>query len=302
MHAIEKNNASRKRGIKIAAFSALALAITNVASPLIYHAGTNPQTVLMLRGIVTFIVIAIILVYGRRLKLLPFKDELNCVISGIIFSFAGYGLLNALQIAPVSIVVLILYLFPLLTTVFDAIIIRTMPSGRAFLLLLMALTGLALALNASEHQINQKGMWLAFLAAVSASSTLVWNNHKLTNVDPEQITFRMFVVSFIVFGTMLWISGEYSIPATANGRIGLLALLICFAFAFLAMFRGSQMAGSVNAAMIMNLEPIGTIFLSVLLLGEVVGLKTAIGAAMVILAVLLSQVFGKKTFVSGDLK
>ena len=293
---------AKTQGVIIVVMAALALAITNVMTPLVYSAGANPSTVLMLRGLVTFLFIGTILIFRGKLSFLPMKDEINCLISGLLFLMAGFGLLNALQIAPVSIVVLILYLFPLLTTIFDAVVRRVLPSKLTVLFLLIALAGLALALDAGWANISAEGMVLAFMAAVGASSTMVWNNHKLADLDPEQITLRMFAVSFVTFGIMVWSNGSFAIPTTNLGMAYLAILLLCFAFAFFAMFRGNQMVGSVNASMMMNLEPIASIFLSVLVLSEVLTAKAVFGTALVLSAVILSQLLGKPNADSSDLE
>ena len=294
--------AAKTQGIIIVVMAALALAVTNVMTPLVYSAGTNPSSVLMLRGLVTFLFIGAILLFRGKLSFLPMRDEINCLISGLLFIMAGFGLLNALQIAPVSIVVLILYLFPLLTTIFDAVIRRAMPTQLTILLLLIALAGLALALDAGWANISVEGMLLAFMAAVGASSTMVWNNHKLANLNPEQITLRMFAVSFVVFAIMVWRNNSFAIPNTNQGMLYLIVLLLCFAFAFFAMFRGNQMVGSVNASMMMNLEPIASIFLSVLVLSEVLTTKAIFGTVLVLSAVILSQLLSKPNANSGDLE
>ena len=296
------NKSTKSQGVIIVVLAALALAVTNILTPLVYQSGTNPSSVLMLRGLSTFVFIGVILLIRGKLSFLPMKDEINCLVSGLLFIFAGFGLLNALQIAPVSIVVLILYLFPLLTTIFDAVIRRVLPSKLTVLFLFIALVGLALALDAGWANISVEGMLLAFLAAVGASSTMVWNNHKLANLDPEQITLRMFVVSFVAFGIMVWRNDSFAVPTTNQGMIYLAILLLCFAFAFFAMFRGNQMVGSVNASMMMNLEPIASIFLSVLVLSEVLTPKAVFGTVLVLSAVILSQLLGKSDAESGDLE
>ncbi|MCF6322464.1 MAG: DMT family transporter [Rhizobiaceae bacterium] len=283
------NAQSISTGAWLAAFSAIALAFTNIAAPVVYGAGGNPPTVLMLRAFATIVVIGFVLIVTGRLRRLSWRDEINCMISGLLFMFAGFGLLTALEIAPASVVVLVLYLFPLLTTLFDAFVNRRFPATMTIILLLVALFGLALSLDAAGDDITMAGILLALLAAVSAAVTLVWNNHKLGAVDPEQITFRMFCVSFIVFGGYLLFYQDFSMPKGEGGLIYLGLMLACFAAAFFTMFRAVQMAGSVRAAMIMNLEPVVTIVLSVLILNEIINPQHAIGIVLVLGAVLFSQ-------------
>ena len=278
-----------RRGSVLAALSALALAATNVLAPLVYSAGSNPPTVLMLRALATVVVIGAILILSGRLKMLSRRYEIHCVISGLLFMFAGFGLLNALAIAPAGMVVLVLYLFPILTTLFDAIVNRRRPSFINILLLMLALLGLYLALGGEGNGLSRQGFLLALLAAISAAATLVWNNHMLGPVDPEQITFRMFLVSLVVFGTYVLFTANFALPSTSSGMAQLIFMSACFAVAFTMMFRAVQMAGSVNAAMIMNLEPVITIILAFLILSQTLNSRQALGALLVIGAVMASQ-------------
>lgn len=276
------------------AFAALLLAVTNVGLPLAYEAGTNPSTMLMLRAASTVVVLTVLLKLTSRLVMLSPKMEFRMFFSGLLFTAAGFGLLNALAIAPVSSVVLVLYLFPLLSTLLDAIVRRAYPSLLALSMLLLALIGLYLALDVRELFVEPEGLLLALLAAVSVAATFVWNNRQLAQVDSEQITMRMFLVSLFVFGAYVFFRSDFHVPSTLNGQILFVGLLLIFAFAFLSMFRGAQMVGSVRASMIMNLEPICSIGLAVWLLNETVGTVQVIGAALVILAVIIFQFFERE--------
>lgn len=278
-----------KTGALLAALAAIALAFTNVLAPLVYEAGSNPPTVLMLRALATVITLGIILTLTGRMHRLSMRDEIRCAISGTLFMFAGFGLLSALAISPPGMVVLVLYLFPILTIILDAIVNRRRVNRKTLLLLLLALFGLALVLGADANELGYKGFLLALLAAISAASTLVWNNKMLAETDPEQITFRMFIVSALVFGAWVIITNDFAIPQSTSGLYQLAFMLFCFALAFLMMFRAVQMAGSINAAMIMNLEPVGTILLSLFIFSHVLSLTQTLGALLVLSAVLFSQ-------------
>lgn len=282
------------QGSVLAALAAIMLAATNIMAPAVYDAGSNPQTVLMLRAATTVISIGVLLFLTRRLALLSAKNELFCVVSGVLFMFAGFGLLTALGLGKVSTVILVFYLYPILTTLLDATARREMPKPAMLFLLLIALFGLALALDIQGNEINWTAVGLALLAAVSAASTMVWNNHKLASIDPEQITMRMFVISFLVFGCWVVATDSFQIPDERDSMLLLALLMAFFAVAFITMFRAVQMAGSVQASMIMNLEPIVTILLSVYILSETLNMQQFVGAALVLIAVFASQSLGKK--------
>jgi drug/metabolite transporter (DMT)-like permease len=84
--------------------------------------------------------------------------------------------------------------------------------------------------------------------------------------------------------------GSFVVPtAGALGWGALLVAVLGFAFAFFAMFRGVQLIGPAPTAMLMNLEPVFTIVLALVLLAEPLTLRKLIGAAAVLAAVFVSQ-------------
>ena len=277
-------------GAILAVIASSLLAITNIGAPSLYEAGSNPATILMLRAFITAASIGLILMLTGNLQKLATKDEIHCIVSGFLFMFVGFGLFTALAVSPVSTVILLLYVYPLLTTVIESVIIRRFPDLRTVLLMLLALVGLGLALDVVATDINPFGVSMALMAAVGVASTLVWNSRKLAHVDAEQITFRMFCVNSIVFlGYVLYL-GNFQMPTGGNSSLILIILLICFAFAFPAFFRAVQMAGPVRTAMIMNLEPVISILLSVIILKEMISTLQTLGAILVIAAVIISQI------------
>ena len=82
----------------------------------------------------------------------------------------------------------------------------------------------------------------------------------------------IFCVNFVVFATYVYLSDSFTLPQSDQTLL-LVIMLACFAVAFLSVFRAAQMAGSVRVAMIMNLEPIVSIVLSVIILAEAVNLR-----------------------------
>ncbi len=293
MRSLRSQKSLSSVGAILAAIAAALLAITNIGAPSLYQAGSNPATILMLRAMVTAISIGIVLLFTGRLQSLAFRDEIYCVVSGLLFMFVGFGLFTALAVSPVSTVILVLYLYPLLTTVFDSIITRRLPGKMTIILMLLALFGLGLALDVGTSELNPTGLVMSFVAAIGVALTLVWNGHKLAHVDAEQITFRMFCVNLIVFTIYVVYLDNFQLPVGDKNLVLLGIILVCFAFAFPAFFRAVQMAGPTRTAMIMNLEPIISILLSVVILMETISTGQTFGAIMVLTAVLISQITGK---------
>jgi drug/metabolite transporter (DMT)-like permease len=282
-------------GAILAVIASSLLAITNIGAPSLYDSGSNPATLLALRAFVTAGSIGLILTITGKLHKLAIKDEINCIISGLLFMFTGFGLFTALAVSPVSTVILLLYVYPLLTAIIESVITHKLPDTKTVLLMLLALFGLGLALDVGTTQINLFGVSMALMAAIGVAATLVWNSRKLAHIDAEQITFRMFCVNSVVFLGYVLHLDNFQMPTGGNSSVVLILLLVCFAFAFPAFFRAVQMAGPVRASMIMNLEPVISIILSVIILMEVISLSQTFGAILVIAAVIISQIVMRRS-------
>jgi drug/metabolite transporter (DMT)-like permease len=72
------------------------------------------------------------------------------------------------------------------------------------------------------------------------------------------------------------------------------AAALTFAGAFLGMFVGVRLIGASGTAMIMNLEPVLTIVLAIVLLDENLTVHQFLGAALVVAAVFAAQI-GSRT-------
>ena len=81
---------------------------------------------------------------------------------------------------------------------------------------------------------------------------------------------------------MLEISGGY-------GWLIFACAVLSFTAAFVAIFKGVRVAGPVRFATLMNMEPVITICLAFMLLGETLTVLQFIGAALVIGAVAVAQ-------------
>ena len=78
---------------------------------------------------------------------------------------------------------------------------------------------------------------------------------------------------------------ELNLPQTTQGWVGYIAVPVFYTIAISAFFAGISLIGAVRASLVMNLEPVGSIALGFILLGQVLTPRQLLGAAIVIGAV-----------------
>lgn len=96
--------------------------------------------------------------------------------------------------------------------------------------------------------------------------------------------------------------GGPHLPHGAPGQLGFAGLLLTFPLAQLALLTAVDRAGPVVTAVAMNLEPLITIGLAVILLGEHVSAVQLGGAALVVaaIAIMRRQVAARSSTTSGS--
>lgn len=277
-------------GAALVVLAALSISLTNVSAPFVYDAGGNPQTIIVLRNLAFLLLCGLWLKAGRRFRWLPRRGQLVCFGAGVAYTCGAAGLLASLVTLPVSLAILVFFTFPLMTALLESALARRVPGAGQLLCLLAALVGLAVALEVERFAFAPEGVIFAALGALGVAVSYVWTGRALPGVDSGVMTFHMAITGF--FGASLYVAATGSLALPAGGGPGWLALLVAvvgFAVAFFAMFRGVHLIGPAPTAMVMNLEPVFTIALAVVLRGEGLGARQLTGAAVVLVAVAASQ-------------
>lgn len=271
------------------------LAFNNIAIPIVYRSGANPQTVVLLRYLVFVAVVLVGLILIRRRLWLGVRPTAHALGSGVAMAVGSLGLLGSFAFIPVSLAVVIMYAYPLITALLQSAALRTWPTALQTLCLLAALAGIGLAIGIDELRVDSRGILLALMSACGFGLSFAWNGIALRNADAPVVTLIMSVAGIVVSAAVVWQLGEVRPPGPeAFGWIAFAIATTAFSLAFLGMYKGVALIGGAPAAMIMNLEPIFTIAFAVLLLSEALTWPRLAGAALVIGAVILHSASARR--------
>lgn len=278
--------------------AALSISLTNVSALFVYEAGGNPPTIIVLRNLAFLVICGTWLTASGRFRWLERRGQLICVGAGIAYTCGAAGLLLSLLSLPVSLAILIFFTFPLLTALLESALDRRPPGLGQCVCLLAALAGLYVALEVERFAFAPEGVIFAVVAAVGVAISYVWTGRALPAVDSAVMTFHMAITGLVGAAIYVAATGSFALPANGGaGYVGWGALgvaVLGFAVAFFAMFRGVHLIGPARTAMVMNLEPVFTIALAFALLSEDLSSRKLIGAALVLAAVVASQLLLKR--------
>jgi len=277
-------------GTAIAAGTALTLAMNDVSVPFSYELGFSPSTVVFARYVLLLACLVILLpAIGLRYHL-PRAQTFHAFGSGIAAAIGALALLVSFAHIPVSLAIVILYTFPILTALLESAQARKLPSAIEVLCLVTALAGIGVAIGLDQMSLSAMGVALATLSAIAYAISIFWNSTRLRDTDATLVTFYMAIAGVAVTALYLAATGTLAVPQSGPSAWLPLALTcVLFTVSFLGMFKAVEFAGGAPTAMTLNLEPVFAIMLAAPVLGETLTLPRLSGSALVIGAVVVSE-------------
>ncbi len=271
---------------------------------------------------------------GGRAALRRLTARQAAVLIGLGMVFAGNATTYyaAVQLAPVSLVALLLYVYPAIVAVGAMRVGRPFEGRRAWVALGISVVGAALTIDGIETGADPIGIALATASPViyagyiyagyillagrasgerpgarraSPSALLAGRasgerplgstgavRGAVSEVPPLLATALMMLGTWLVVAALAVASGERVLPgqippAAWPGLIGI--AVFATAVAIQAFYAGVSRLGAARAALVSTLEPVFTVSLAVLLLGERLAPLQVLGGALVVAAVLLAQ-------------
>ena len=209
-------------GIALVLFGSASMAIVPTLAKLALVDGASLMTVITVRGLIgAAIMAAMVGLTGQGFRARR-GILLICLLSGICYTAMSYGFIGAVAFIPVSLMLLIFFIHPIIVAVVHHYRGETTLSFVKILLIVVVFVGLAFALGPDLSSLNPFGIALAFLAAVSVTGMIFLNARAQKEASSTLITFYMTMVTVVVFGLVTGVTGDWTWPNSPVGWAGLL--------------------------------------------------------------------------------
>ncbi len=285
MSAINVISDPRARvGIAIALAAAAGFALANTSASVAYQGGSNALTVAATRFLVPTAALIVWLRVSGVSLVLPQRDALAAIALGVVTALYTWALLRSFSSIPFALAILIFYLFPLMAAVIVAGFGWEKFSWKTGAAIVLALAGLALALDVRGGNLNTEGVALAFLAAAGLAVVIAVSSRVFGSGDARPLTLYMAATASVVLFIVCAGSGGFAWPHTASGWIGFAAAAALYGFAMIAFFIAITMIGPVRASLLSYADAVISAGLGVVVLGQALTLIQIGGITLVILA------------------
>ncbi|RKP44930.1 DMT family transporter [Trinickia fusca] len=277
------------RGALLVALSASAFGAMAIFGRFAYAGGTDVLGLLTLRFLICGVVLSV--VAKQRGVAWPRGRALWPIVAMGGVGYVGQSLCYfvALQHAQASLVALLLYLYPAFVTLLAAWWLGERLTQVKAAALVLCLAGSALMVGGGRGE--PLGIALGLAAAVVYSIYIVVGARVTRGIDPLATTAVVCLAAAAVFCTVSLVrtlaGAPPHLPQTAGAWMAMLAIaLVSTVTAMLAFFAGLTRLGAARTSMLSTLEPVVTVTLASLLLGERLSPLQWLGGASILAAVL----------------
>jgi drug/metabolite transporter (DMT)-like permease len=284
----------RAKGIACIVASALAFGAMAIMARAAYADGVDTPSLLALRfSIAALCLFAIVRV--RRLALPRGRDLLGVALLGGV----GYGsqaatFFVALTLAPAGLVALLLYLHPALVAVLAVLFLHERMSAAKLVAMIVALAGMTLTVlpalageGSAAFPRLPAGVALGIAAACIYAIYIVVGTRLTARVAPLPLATVVTAAAALVFLAGSVIAGP-RLPASPTGWLAVLGIaLVSTVAAITLFFAGLALVGPTQASTLSTIEPLFTVLLAAVLLGETIAPVQLAGGALILAAAVL---------------
>ena len=188
---------------------------------------------------------------------------------------------------PISLFAILSYTYPAFVILISWAFLSEKLGNHQWTALIFTLAGCGIMFWSRNIHYDPLGIVLALGASFSYSLYILGIARYLKAMNPARAmtyTISTAAAAFLLVG---FLTGQLQLPSPAAWRILSLMALFSTAAASIAFFTGIQMIGASRAALISTVEPVFTIILALLIFQEIISAQQAVGAGMVILALLI---------------
>jgi drug/metabolite transporter (DMT)-like permease len=276
-------------GISLALGSAVFFALANTLAGVAYQGGSNPFTLSATRFILPAVALFAILRMGGRAFALDRKSAAVATILGLISVIYTFALLKAIELLPVTIAILIFYLFPILTAFILAFLGASRLTAKTLASALVVFFGLGLALAVQFSELNPVGMLAGLISALGFAVVCSVSNRLMSAEDSRTVTLYLSAAATAAMILVSIFVNDLRFPVTASGWSGFIISNALYAAAIIGFYRSIAIVGAGTATFFLNLEPIVVIGTGYVVLGQMVTSWQVVGIAIVVAALVYAS-------------
>jgi drug/metabolite transporter (DMT)-like permease len=271
--------------------SATGFGSLSILAKLGYASGLGTQQMLAFRFLLAAIGMVIIAALAGQNPLLLGRSRLLTLLSmgALFYSAQSLTYFLALRTLPASLVVLIAYIYPSLVVAAGWLFLRRKVTAKHGVALAASFLGLALLVGGAHFQLTW-ALLLALASPVVYTGYILVGERVMGSVPALAASSVIMVGAAFGFGFIALVTNELTPPRSLGGWTVVVALALLPTMLAITLFlAGLPRVGASRAALLSTWEPVVTVILAVIILGERLSVGQVLGGLLVLLAVVVVQ-------------
>lgn len=278
------------KGIICALLSSTAFGIMPILARIAYANKSNPTTVLVLR----FLISTLILFFYLRYKQVNVNIGIHQILVLIFIGLIGYTvttqtLFMSYNYLGAGLATTLHFIYPVVVCIIEFLLFKNRMNSRKIISLLIAILGTYSLVAFKSNSISILGIFLALLSGVTYGTTLIALNLKsIKCLDNRVVTMYLCLgstiglVSYGVFNKSIILNLNFEVIGCCLG-ISIISTIM----SIILLLKAVEIIGVSSSAILGTFEPIVSIFLGVLFLGEKLTFALLIGSILILMSTII---------------
>jgi drug/metabolite transporter (DMT)-like permease len=277
-------------GIVILIVVASCFAANHLSARIAFDHGASVAAAVATRATSTALFLGLFLRFKNIPFVLPAGTRGWALLAGALVAVQSYCLYSAVAIIPPALALLVFQTSPMLYVLLTWAFGRQPPRAAAIPAMILALAGLALALDIHTDQLTARwseigvGVSWAFASGVSMAFVYFINAGSLAAIDSRLRTLVMTAVTAAIVLVAAGAAGALRLPVDATGAAGIVSLTIFYCVAMISLFAVLPRVPAASTAAL-NFEPIALLGLAWVALDQRVTPLQLTGAFLTVSAI-----------------
>lgn len=271
--------------------AAISYGVNPLCAKMLYRDGINCNTVLFYRFLIGTIILGFFMLFKKQNFALTRKESYTLGVLGVVFAVSSFTYFLSFHYMSAGVAATLVFVYPVFVAILMAVFFKERLKWPSLLSILLTVLGIALLYkDDSGRPIAFAGIVLILLSALTYALYIIIINKSGIVMSSVKLTFYAMAVCWfcMVCYALFTSTGELQMLHGVSqwfyaSMLGLVPTVISLVFMAMAI----KCIGSTSTAVMGALEPVTSIVLGVVLLGEVLTFRISVGIILILIAVIL---------------
>lgn len=286
---MDKNN-EKIKGIIFILISGASFGVMPILAKLAYSEGANAYNTLALRFAFSALSLYFYIRYKKiSLKLNSGQVKLILFLGVIGYSFTSIFLFLAYNYVSSAVATAVLYTYPIMVMLLSIIIYKEKFKLKKLMYVFFTIFGIWIMSNTKGQGSSSLGIIFVLIAGFSYAIYVIGTaSPKLKTIDSFVMSFYISLIVAVADGVVSIFTNSFSNSISFIGIMYIILLaLISTVISLMTFLKGVRIIGPTNAALFSTVEPIVSLILGAIILGEKINIFTISGVGIIIITMIL---------------